>query len=462
MKNKPCNVENCNEPAEYVDEERQVFVCEKDYQGMMQRTPDGMEAFKKIQQPKSGIIIFEENLTLEGLQRLKQEAENYPVKADTKETYKLVYEQHQRFKRLHVAVRKKAEDLIKTAKSDFEAERDKINADLQFVLDVIEPIRDKLETARTDYEAAEKEEKERLAREEAERQQAELKRQQEEQARLEAERLAEQEAERQRIADEAAKIEAEKTKLERERYEFECEKSRLDFDAAWDEAYPGKGLQNTGFSWDDEQADPLADIDSLSNEYKENSHIKPKPVILTDDPIHQKSMQAQGFDCRIVDDATVEGWIESKKVKIEKIDTDGPMSDEDKEAVEKADEYFNGERPAVSQEELDALLDDKPEDVVTPVNFGVIAQDKEHQERLKEFGIDAGLIDDLPISEGLKSSPEDRQPERIDSIKESCNLLLGRVQNELEIGFESQPITDHLYNFAQVLDGFINTFPEEP
>lgn len=361
------------------------------------------------------LIIFEENLTLEGLERIKQEAEQYPVTADTKESYKTVYDQHQRFKRLHVAVRKKAEDLIKSAKSDFEAERDKINADLKFVLDVIEPIRDKLETARTDYEATEKAEKERLAREEAERQQAELKRQQEEQARLEAERLAEQkrieaeqEAERKRLADEAAKVEAEKAALAYEMKKFQ-------YLTQYGETFEIMKPDGTKELLDPERIQTIIDSRLDFDAAWDDSH----PVEYTDEDLEIKKGISVGFTTEAV-----------KEIKA-------------------------GNRKLVTQEELDDLLGDDIQDEIPSQPSEPVPEVIKISE---DWTVDA---DDLPISEDLKPSPMDDQAGRIEAIMMTASNWLEALEYELQTGFESQLVTEHLYIFKQTLEEFINTFPEK-
>lgn len=175
------------------------------------------------------LIIFEENLTAEGLKKIAEEAKNFPTVAETKEDYNLVLEHHKRFKRLHVAVRGRADELIKIKKTDFQLAKTKISNDLNIVLGIIEPIRDNLALARENWDDKIKEEKRKKAKIEAKRQQEEMERQQKIQDEFYAYDMN-------KLFDDKAALKAQQEKLDREKYEFECEKSRLSFDDAWLEA----------------------------------------------------------------------------------------------------------------------------------------------------------------------------------------------------------------------------------
>lgn len=218
------------------------------------------------------IIIFEENLTAAGLQKIQAESKNWPAVAETKEQYDLIYSEHQRFKRLRLAVTKKQKELTQTEKQKFENEKNRINKDYDFVMSVLSPLEKQLADSRKDWDERKKAEAEEKAKIEAEKQRLEFERQEKireeqqivrdheqglkENAEFDREKqrredLARIEAERKSAADErdrqqeneareleAANIslEAERHKMKMERYEFECEKSRLSFDEAWEES----------------------------------------------------------------------------------------------------------------------------------------------------------------------------------------------------------------------------------
>lgn len=275
------------------------------------------------------LIIFEENLTAAGLEQISAEAKTWPATAKTKEEYDLIYSEHQRFKRLRLAVTKKKDELTKSEKQKFEAEKNRISRDYDFVMGILAPLEKRLADSRQEWDDRKKRELEEKARIEAEKQKEEFERQQlirdhaqaimenvafdeekrrveklakeeaerkakaderERLLRLEKERLDKIEAERQAAAAEKeAELKAQAEKIARERREFECEKSRLDFDQAWDDAHeiPIPQEQTTGSfeiktvrpqilapvsdPWEsDENASPLDDVKKAIDDNRGN------------------------------------------------------------------------------------------------------------------------------------------------------------------------------------------------
>ena len=197
------------------------------------------------------LTIFEENLTADGLAKIEEEAKTWPAVASNKQDYDLIYEQHQRFKRLRIACTKKASELIKIERESFKKSESKIKHDLAFVMRILVPLEHQLLEARTEWDNAietkKKEKADALALEqkiEFERQEAEREiirlAQKEEADRLKAE------ADRLKTQDDA--IKASKEKLDRERREFEIEKGRLSFDEAWEAAWAEIPLGAAGCS----------------------------------------------------------------------------------------------------------------------------------------------------------------------------------------------------------------------
>jgi hypothetical protein len=201
------------------------------------------------------LIIFEENLTADGLDAIIEESKTWPTVAHTPDQYKIVYDEHQRFKRLSLAIRKRAKEYHEEAKSIFTDRKEKIDNDMKFVLGKINPLILKLGNSRQRYDDETEAYKIQAAMIEAERQEAEFKRQElirATQRRLQEEKdeddalradylrdeivaWTEYEREKQRLKDQD--LANEKARLERERYEFECEKTRLSVDEAKIEAY---------------------------------------------------------------------------------------------------------------------------------------------------------------------------------------------------------------------------------
>lgn len=124
------------------------------------------------------LIIFEENLTIEGLKNLQAQAETWPTRARDKSEYELVYSEHQRMKKLRQLVTKKKTELIKDEKISFENIKKKIDNDYITVMAFLEPIENKLAKARELWDAEIAAYKEKEAREEAEKQRREHERQQ--------------------------------------------------------------------------------------------------------------------------------------------------------------------------------------------------------------------------------------------------------------------------------------------
>lgn len=124
------------------------------------------------------LIIFEENLTLEGLKNLQAQAETWPTRASDKSEYELVYSEHQRMKKLRQLVTKKKTELINEEKVNFENVKKKIDNDYITVMAFLEPIENKLANARELWDAEIAAYKEKEAREEAEKQRREHERQQ--------------------------------------------------------------------------------------------------------------------------------------------------------------------------------------------------------------------------------------------------------------------------------------------
>jgi hypothetical protein len=216
------------------------------------KTETGKEGDYIIRIKTSDLIIFEENLTAEGLELILEESKTWPVVAHTPDQYKIVYDEHQRFKRLSLAIRKRAKEYDNEAKKIFTERKDKINNDMEFVLGIINPLITRLGDSRQRYDDETEAYKIQAAMIEAERQEAEFKRQEliratqrrlqeekDEDDALKADYLrdeivawTEYEREKQRLKDQ--ELADEKARLERERYEFECEKTRLDTNEAWE------------------------------------------------------------------------------------------------------------------------------------------------------------------------------------------------------------------------------------
>lgn len=197
-----------------------------------------------IEDDATELIIFEENLTAGGLDKIIEESKTWPITASNKADYDLVYKEHQRFKRLELACRKKATDLEGEEKSRSRKYIAKIRKDLEFVQGILKPLILQLGDSRQRYDDETEAYKMNAAIDMAVAQEKEFKRQ--EMIRLHVQALDEDalfdhrkklaaKAEKQRIKDkELAAAEAE---LRRDRYEFECEKSRLSFDEAWGDAH---------------------------------------------------------------------------------------------------------------------------------------------------------------------------------------------------------------------------------
>ena len=228
---------------------------------------------EEIAKANGGLIIFEENMTAAGLEKIQAEALNWPKVAETKQQYDQIYSDHQRFKRLRLAVTKKKTELTKTEKQKFESEKTRINVDYDFVMSVLAPLEKQLADSRQEWGNRIKAEAEEKAKIEADRQKAEWERQEnirlekirieeaerkakaderERLLKIEADRLEKIESERQAAAAEkekqqeleAQQLEASNIALEkaaaelaRQRFEFECEKSRVDFETAWNYYY---------------------------------------------------------------------------------------------------------------------------------------------------------------------------------------------------------------------------------
>ena len=195
------------------------------------------------------LTIFEENLTADGLAKIEEESKTWPTVASNKQDYDLIYEQHQRCKRLRIACNKKADELIKEEKLKFEGSKTKIKLDLDFVMAVLRPLEKQLLEARTEWDNAietkKKEKADALALEqkiEFERQEAER-----EKIRLAQKEEADQlEAEADRLKTQDDGIKVSKDKLNRERKEFEIEKGRLNFDEAWEDGYRTEQVEING------------------------------------------------------------------------------------------------------------------------------------------------------------------------------------------------------------------------
>ncbi|MEJ2043665.1 MAG: hypothetical protein P8X74_03790 [Reinekea sp.] len=390
-----CQATGCENAAEYIDEQREVYVCKNCYQEMIQRTPDGMEAFKPMEK---NLIIFEENLTADGLAKIQEEAKNLPAEATDKESYKLVYDQHQRFKRLHVAVRKKADELIAQHKSTFESEKADIEKSLGYVLGIIEPIRDKLGTARKKYDAEEKARKEAAAAEEAKKQQEEFERQQKIRDEIDAH-------EENRLFDERRQIEEEKAELAEQKRQLEETKKLIDLAKTH--------IETNGTPFTQEQLDIELNRLSFDETWKE---------------AHEHDQQDLEFETLSKTDIyiNIDPGVTNDEL------SDLPISED---LLEDADYEAKKFKNLVRDGEVFELKkEDGTKEIIDPKR--IIAEKK------------------------IQNDPMDRQEMRLFNLKHNAEILNYTIIDELACGFESQEITDYLYAFNQSLINFIDQFPK--
>lgn len=217
------------------------------------------------------LVSFNEKITAPGLIEMQAEVDLLPTVATDEAEYNTVFVAHQRFKGIHLACRRKAEELtkklkenFKTAKADnktalellkttFATDTTRITEALAHVLEKIDPINKQLATAREDWDVEQDSIKTKKAEAVAAKQAIEQDRihrarcydqawiecadwnaDKAETARLDQERIDtdERQAAQQKVLDNAAE------KLKQDKYEWDCERSRLEPDEAWTEAHP--------------------------------------------------------------------------------------------------------------------------------------------------------------------------------------------------------------------------------
>lgn len=207
------------------------------------------------------LIIFEENLTLEGLKHLQEQASTWPTRALNKPEYELVYSEHQRMKKLRQLVTKKKTELINEEKVNFENAKKKIDNDYITVMAFLEPIENKLALARELWDAEIAAYKEKEAREEADRQRKEQERQQFLRDWIHAH-------EENQLFDERKKLEREKAVLEAEKQKIQC----LNFDDALEDAQEFIGFYDEARKEFIDSAILIAESDSQK---RENDEVNP-------------------------------------------------------------------------------------------------------------------------------------------------------------------------------------------
>lgn len=210
---------------------------------------------------KQALTIFEENLSAKGLVELQEESKLWPAKATTSSEYKIVADQHKRMKRLHVAVRRKADEFVNIEKEKYNVEKTKIKTDLSTVLSVLDPLVKRLGTARSDWDDKIKADKQAKVDAEAKKQRLEFERIQKvkdtAQAWIDNEEFDERkkeleslkaELENKKIIEEkltaalvektkiSAELKVEHEALTQDLYVVECLNSRLEFKEAYEDA----------------------------------------------------------------------------------------------------------------------------------------------------------------------------------------------------------------------------------
>jgi len=123
------------------------------------------------------VTIFNESITEKALKEFQEQADWVPKVIENKDDYNVVYAHYQESRKLRIAIKKKTEELVKSAKSSFDAEKRLILNEENKILSIITPIEARLKLTRQTWEESERLKAEKKASEIAEKQKAEFNRQ---------------------------------------------------------------------------------------------------------------------------------------------------------------------------------------------------------------------------------------------------------------------------------------------